>query len=83
MGTIAHKGSVTIDGFQHKHKVAFYRNIYFADSEASLYPGLSAKDHLDFVKGVWKSSGNVEKIAQLLRISPPLSISLFGLFHLG
>lgn len=64
------EGSVSIEGKTvHDDREAYYKKLYYVESNHTLYPNLNGMDHLSYVKSVWESSIDVEVVIRKLGIS--------------
>ncbi|WP_208559505.1 ABC transporter ATP-binding protein [Marinilactibacillus kalidii] len=64
------EGSVSIEGTTvYEDRETYYKKMYYVESNHTLYSNLNGKDHLSYVKSVWKSSIDVEEVIRKLGIS--------------
>ncbi|WP_414839574.1 ABC transporter ATP-binding protein [Carnobacterium sp. TMP28] len=62
-------GEIAINGLSvATNRQAYYKSLYFVESNQTLYPNLKGIDHLNYVKAMWHSSVNVEEVIKDLAI---------------
>ncbi|WP_368163171.1 ABC transporter ATP-binding protein [Collinsella aerofaciens] len=66
-------GSLAADGICQRRSAEFAELVYLSSSGgADLYPTLSAREHLSFVREAWKSAADIDSLCDSLGISPYL-----------
>lgn len=66
-------GSLAADGICQHRSAEFAELVYLSSSgSADLYPTLSAREHLSFVREAWKSAADIDSLCSSLGISPYL-----------
>ena len=66
-------GSLLADGIYQRRSAEFAELVYLSFSGgADLYPTLSAREHLSFVREAWKSAADIDSLCNSLGISPYL-----------
>ncbi|MCA9765883.1 MAG: ABC transporter ATP-binding protein [Carnobacterium sp.] len=62
-------GEIAINGLSvATNRQAYYKSLYFVESNQTLYPNLKGIDHLNYVKAMWHSSVDVEEVIKDLAI---------------
>ncbi|MER2175491.1 MAG: ABC transporter ATP-binding protein [Carnobacterium sp.] len=62
-------GQILIDNLSRSEdRKAYYKKIYFVESNQTLYPNLSGMDHLKYVKASWDSPVEIENVIKRLGI---------------
>lgn len=62
-------GQISIDNLSRSEdRKAYYKKIYFVESNQTLYPNLSGTDHLKYVKASWNSPVEIESVIKELGI---------------
>ena len=63
-------GEVFLNGLTaKKNREAYYKTLYFVESNQTLYSNLKGIDHLNYVKSIWNSTVNIEKVIKDLAIA--------------
>ena len=70
-------GQVSINNLiQSKDREAFYKKIYFVESNQTLYPNLSGLDHLKYVKASWDSQVEIRNVIEELEIADYINLPI-------
>lgn len=70
-------GKVLINGMAAaENREAYYKTLYFVESNQTLYPNLKGIDHLKYVKSTWNSPVNLEQVIQDLAISEYINVPI-------
>lgn len=63
------KGKVTLLGFDaYKQRTKFLSNLFFLEDSQRLYDNLSAREHFQYVKDMWKSDMDVDRVLKVLKM---------------
>ncbi|WP_225049358.1 ABC transporter ATP-binding protein [Lacticaseibacillus kribbianus] len=61
------KATIELNGVSlHQHRTAYLKQLFFLENSNQLYADLTVKDHLEYVKKMWKSKVDIQKtVAEL------------------
>lgn len=62
-------GTIILNNIDSSKRVKYLKNIFFLESIDNLYENLSVREHLVYVKQMWKSTVSIDKVLKMLNMN--------------